>query len=188
MATWERDRSTPNGPSLLFPMAWSPLFWLCAGIGEMFRFEEATVVFVGLGAVATGYPLFVLSEARPLVQQKARFGIAALAGLLLLCLLAPSIPPWAFASSGLAMWILGARTVRSGLSMPRWRALVEVDTLALGPEWRRHEGLGGGFVRVLEGTQGLLSVIGATHVLDLTGPHEEALTPVEFGLDDHEEA
>ncbi|DAC17224.1 MAG TPA: hypothetical protein HA276_04365, partial [Candidatus Poseidoniaceae archaeon] len=114
MATWERDRSTPNGPSLLFPMAWSPLFWLCAGIGEMFRFEEATVVFVGLGAVATGYPLFVLSEARPLVQQKARFGIAALAGLLLLCLLAPSIPPWAFASSGLAMWILGARTVRSG--------------------------------------------------------------------------
>ncbi|MGB1463071.1 MAG: hypothetical protein ACPG8Q_06015, partial [Candidatus Poseidoniaceae archaeon] len=71
---------------------------------------------------------------------------------------------------------------------PRWRALLLVEATSLGPEWRRLEGLEGGYVQQIGGTRGLLSLSSADAWLDVTGPDEERLTPLDFGLDDPEEA
>ena len=189
MLAWERDRSVPQGASMLLPMAWSPLLWLAMLLETKAGWSNTvTLVFVGLGAVSTGFPLFLVGEARPMAQQKARFGLGALAVLCVVAVADAGLPTWGLCLLGLLLWAAAARVIQTALATPRWRGFVAVDAATLGPEWRRAEGLSGRFHQTLNGTQALLSLGDAGPWLDVSGPEEEVLKPVDFGLDDPEEA
>ena len=189
MVAWERDRSVPQGASMLLPMAWSPLFWLTLLLEMRVGWSSTvTMLFVVLGCITAGFPLFLLSEARPLVQQRARFGLGALAVLCVVPLVDARVPSWALCVVGLLFWLLSARLVQRALATPRWRALVALDAAALGPEWRRAEGLSGRFTQQVGATRALLSLATPMPLLDVIGPDAEHLRPADFGLDDREEA
>ena len=189
MLAWERDRSVPQGASMLLPMAWSPLLWLAMLLETKAAWSPTvTLVFVGLGAVTTGFPLFLLGEARPMAQQQARLGLGALALLCIVAVADVGLPTWGLCLLGLLLWAVAARVIQTALATPRWRALVAVEATMLGPEWRRAEGLSGRFQRTINGTQALLSMADPGPWLDVSGPDEEVLSPSDFGLDDREEA
>ena len=189
MVAWERDRSVPQGASMLLPMAWSPLFWLAVLLEAKVGWSSTvTLLFVGLGSVTAGFPLFLLSEERPFAQQKARVGLGAFALLCVLALMDIGVPSWGLCVAGLVLWFLAARLVQQALATPRWRALVAVDAAALGPAWRRAEGLSGRFTQHVGSTRALLSLSTSVPLLDVFGPEAEQLRPADFGLDDREEA
>ena len=189
MVAWERDRSVPQGASMLLPMAWSPLFWLAVLLEARVGWSSTvTLLFVGLGSATVGFPLFLLSEDRPFAQQKARFGLGAFALLCVIALMDVGVPSWGLCAVGLVLWLLAARLVQQALATPRWRALVTVDAAALGPAWRRAEGLSGRFTQQLGATRALLSLSTSAPLLDVLGPDAEHLGPADFGLDDPEEA
>ena len=189
MVAWERDRSVPQGASMLLPLAWSPLFWLAILLEARAGWSNTiTLLFVGLGSTTVGFPLFVLGESRPLAQQKARAGLGALGGLCIVALVDVGLSSWVFSMLGLLLWLVSVWVIQQALATPRWRALLLVEAASLGPEWRRLEGPEGGYVQQIGGTRGLLSFSSADAWLDVTGPDEERLTPLDFGLDDPEEA
>ena len=174
---------------MLLPMAWSPLLWLAMLLETKAGWSHTvTLVFVGLGAVSTGFPLFLVGEARPMAQQKARIGLGALAVLCVVAVADAGLPTWGLCLLGLLLWAAAARVIQTALATPRWRGLVAVDAASLGPEWRRAEGLNGRFSRTIKGTEALLSTANPGPWLDVSGPDEEVLTPLDFGLDDPEEA
>lgn len=189
MVAWERDRSVPQGASMLLPMAWSPLFWLAVLLEARVGWSSTvTLLFVGLGSATAGFPLFLLSEDRPLAQQKARVGLGAFALLCVVALMDVGVPSWGLCLAGLMLWFLAARLVQQALATPRWRSLVTVDAATLGPAWRRAEGLSGRFTQQIGATRALLSFSPPVPLLDVLGPDAEHLTPADFGLGDHEEA
>ena len=105
MVAWERDRSVPQGASMLLPMAWSPLFWLAVLLEARVGWSSTvTLLFVGLGSVTAGFPLFLLSEDRPFAQQKARVGLGALALLCVVALMDLGLPFWGLCVLGLVLW------------------------------------------------------------------------------------
>ena len=111
--------------------------------------------------------------------------------LAVLCVVAVAdagLPTWGLCLLGLLLWAAAARVIQTALATPRWRGLVAVDAASLGPEWRRAEGLSGRFSRTIKGTEALLSTADPGPWLDVSGPDEEVLTPLDFGLDDPEEA
>lgn len=186
MATWERDRSVSQSGSMLFLMAWSPLFWVVLLAEARFTYpDEFTFGLVGLGAVMTGYPLFLLSESRPFVQQHARLGMGALAVLCAMALL--GLPVWSIGAGGMAVWLASSRLIHGALSVPRWRTSEPFDASNLGSEWHRQEGLSKRFFREVLGTRGLLSMGEDGPYLDVIGSGNSDLTPVDFGLDEDEE-
>jgi hypothetical protein len=189
MVAWERDRSVPQGASMLLPMAWSPLFWLAVLLDARVGWSSTvTLLFVGLGSVTAGFPLFLLSENRPFAQQKARVGLGAFALLCVVALMDVGLPSWGLCVAGLLLWFLAARLVQQALATPRWRALVPVDAAGLGPAWRRAEGLSGRFTQQIGATRALLSLSSSVPLLDVLGPDAEHMRPADFGLDDPEEA
>ena len=175
---------------MLLPMAWSPLFWLAVLLEARVGWSSTvTLLFVGLGSVTAGFPLFLLSEDRPFAQQKARVGLGAFALLCVVALMDVGLPSWGLCVVGLVLWFLAARLVQQALATPRWRrALVAFDAAALGPAWRRAEGLSGRFTQQIGATRALLSLSSPVPLLDVLGPDAEHLTPADFGLGDHEEA
>ncbi len=189
MVAWERDRSVPQGASLLLPMAWSPLFWLALLLEANAGWSNTiTLLLVVLGSLTTSLPLFVLSESRPLVQQKARFGLGGLVVVCFVPLVDVGLPSWTLCVLGVGLWAATAWLIQRALVTPRWRGALAVEAADLGPEWRRAEGLSGRYVQQIGGTRGLLSLSTPGPWLDVTGPQAEVLTPADFGLDDREEA
>ncbi len=187
MATWERDRSVSQAGSMLFPMAWSPLFWLALVFeGPLEYGSSMGLVLLVLGLVVLGFPLFLFSEARPMAQQAARLGMGALAGLFVLMLV--GVPMWIIGCGGLIVWVLSARSMHRAFSTPQWRSLVPVEAVNFGPDWRRMEGVGETFERHLDGNHALLNMDESVAYLYVTGPDKLDLSPVDFGLDDPEEA
>ena len=187
MATWERDRSVSQAGSMLFPMAWSPLFWLALIFeGPLDYGSNMALVFLVLSLVMLGFPLFLLSEARPMARQGARLGMGALAGLFVLALVGVSV--WIIGCCGLFTWGLSARSIHRALSTPQWRSLVPIEAVNLGSDWRRKEGLSATFECRLNGDRALLSMEESVAYLYVTGPHKLDLSPADFGLDDPEEA
>ena len=187
MATWDRDHSVSQAGSMLFPMAWSPLFWLALAFeGPLEYGSTMGLVFLVLALLVHGFPLFLFSEARPMAQQGARLGMGALAGLFVLVLV--GVPVWLIGCGGLIVWVLTARLMHRSFSTPRWRSLVPIEAVNLGPDWRRMEGLGETFECDVNGHHALLSMDQSVAYLYLTGPDKLHLSPVDFGLDDPEEA
>jgi hypothetical protein len=65
---------------------------------------------------------------------------------------------------------------------------VPVEAVNLGPDWRRKEGLSETFECHLNGNHALLNMDESVAYLYVTGPDKADLSPVDFGLDDPEEA
>ena len=94
---------------MLLPMAWSPLFWLAVLLEARVGWSSTvTLLFVGLGSVTAGFPLFLLSEDRPFAQQKARVGLGAFALLCVVALMDVGLPFWGLCVLGLVLWFLAA--------------------------------------------------------------------------------
>ena len=188
MAAWARDTTAPEGASLLFPLAWSPLLLLASLAGPSIGLPETvemTLLWIGLLLMA--FPLWRLMELRPLGRRNARnfLGLGAvLAFVPLLTERSALFPP---ALPALVLWLGAVFAVHSTMKLERWVGPPTKPLALRALGWHQDRARPDLFLLRKHGVEAVLRVDAGRSVLDLRGSTPTSSAPNDLGLRDREQ-
>lgn len=186
---WERDRTAPEGGSMLMPLAWAPLLLLAAAVGPLRGLGDVPAnVLLWLGLLLVGFALWRLQERRPLGRRNARtYLLLALliAGLPLLPAARLTFPP---AYPALLLWLGAVVAVQSTLRLERWVGPSASPLALRATGWIQDKGRPDLFLLRRHGVEATLLLDGQRAILDLRGATPSSSAPMDLGLHDDEEA
>lgn len=187
MEPWARDSTAPEGSSMLFPLAWSPLFLLAALVGPsrgLWTPVELALLWVGLLLIA--YPLWRLMEVRPLGRRNARNFLVLGVVLAVLPLLVDEDAMFPPALPALVLWLGAVFTVHSTLKLERWVGPVTSALALRAHGWHQDRTRPDLFLLRKHGVEAVLRQDQGRSILDLRGATPTSSPPHDLGLHDLE--
>jgi hypothetical protein len=188
MGAWALDTTAPEGATLLFPLAWSPLLLLASLAGPTIGLPETVeLALLWIGLLLMAFPLWRLMELRPLGRRNARNFLvlgAVLAFVPLLTERSTLFPP---ALPALVLWLGAVFAVHSTMKLERWVGPPTKPLALRALGWHQDRARPDLFLLRKHGVEAVLRVDDARSVLDLRGSTPTSSAPNDLGLRDLEQ-